>query len=109
MARTTRTTTKPSDPVAALTAQVAALAEMVAALTAGTTAPNPVPAKATRTRKAPTKAKAAKVYSWKPWACAKFGIPAIEGASFAYNGKNATTDHVVTKVDTDGTVHSVRA
>lgn len=104
MPRTSNRTAQ-TDPVAALAAQVAALTELVASLAGNTTAaPTPAPAKA------PAKAaKAAKVYSWKPWACSKFGIPATVGASFAYNGKNGTTDHVVVGIDADGTVRSTRA
>lgn len=113
MARST-TRTAQSDPVAALAAQVAALTEMVAALTAGTTQQATTPKPTTRTRSTaksakPKSGKGSKVYTWKPWACAKFGIPAVVGASFAYNGKNGTTDHVVTSVSADGIVTSVRA
>lgn len=106
MARSTQT-----DAIATLTAQVAALAEIVAGLTA-TPAPNPEPTPARKARASKPKskpAKGAKVYTWKPWACAKFGIPSTVGASFAYSGKNGTTDHIVTAVSADGIVSSVRA
>lgn len=106
MARSTQT-----DAIATLTAQVAALTEMVAAMSANTPATPATPARKTRASK-PGKgkpAKGAKVYTWKPWACAKFGIPSIVGASFAYSGKNGTTDHIVTAVSADGIVSSVRA
>ena len=96
-----------------LAAQVAALTELVATLAANASAPTPAPAKEPRKRSGRTAAKpaakGAKVYSWKPWACAKFGIPSTVGMTFAYNGKNGTTDHRVIEVTADGIVKSVRA
>lgn len=105
----TRSTTRTTDPVSTLAEQVAQLTEMVAALTAnGST----IPAAATPRKRSTTakkSSKGAKVYTWKPWACSKFGIPSTVGASFAYSGKNGTTDHIVTAVSADGIVSSVRA
>lgn len=110
MARSTAKSTP--DPVATLAEQVAALTAMVAALTANQgTAPVPAKAKGGKGKPAAKKstAKGAKVYTWKPWACAKFGIPSTVGMTFAYHGKNGTTDHVVTAVSPDGIVSSIRA
>lgn len=103
MARSTN-----SPDIATLTAQVAALTEMVAALTGTVQAPTPEP-KPRKTAAKSKPAKGAKVYTWKPWACAKFGIPSTVGMTFAYSGKNGTTDHRVIAVSADGIVSSVRA
>lgn len=53
----------------------------------------------------------AKTYTWRPWACARFAIPAKVGETFAYESKRSGTSNVhrVTAVAKDGTVTSVRA
>lgn len=109
-----KTTPTLASQVATLTEQVGTLAALVTALAEQNTrdevgvvveAPSksakPKPKSRKTTRKAP--ANKTREYRWRPWACARFGIPTKVGGTFDYVSKRSgsTRTHVVVRVDGD--------